>query len=98
MGIMADKDIKGIFNELLPMADIVIFTEPKNKRRADTSVLSDIAKPYKCRVVEIKDVRRAIDYAVKEAGQDGLVCVTGSVFTVAEAMRQGKRQGKRKKV
>ena len=33
MGIMADKDIRGIFNELLPMADIVIFTEPKNKKK-----------------------------------------------------------------
>src|SRR3990172_3105048 len=92
MGIMADKDIKGIFNELLPMADIVIFTEPKNKRRADVKVLSGIAKPYKCRVAEIKDVARAIDYAVKEAGPLGLVCVTGSVFTVAEAKMRRQRR------
>ena len=92
MGIMADKDIRGIFNELLPMADIVIFTEPKNKRRADTLVLSNMAKPYDCRVAEIKNVRRAIDYAVKEAGSDGVVCVTGSVFTVAEAMRGRQRR------
>mgnify|MGYP001574694840 CR=1 FL=1 len=74
------------------MADTVIFVEPENKRRADAKVLAKMAKPYQCRIVEIKDVRRAIDYAVEEAGPLGLVCVTGSVFTVAEAMRRGQER------
>lgn len=73
LGIMKDKDIEGICREL-PDARIIA-CKPNAERSADPE---DIAKHIDCEIVP--DLCEAIKKV-----KDKRVCVTGSIFTVAEA-------------
>lgn len=84
-GVMADKDMAGIFRELLPLASLAIFTRPVGERSAPTALLARKARPFRTPAIEIERVKDACALALSKAGPDDCVCVTGSLFTVAEA-------------
>jgi len=86
-GCMADKDIRGILSPLASVASSVILTRPKTDRAAATPILRGALKGYTGPVSEIEPVGRACAVALREAGQEDAVCVTGSIFTVGEAKR-----------
>ena len=46
LGIMADKDIKGIVSKLVPLASMILLTRPKTERAASPEVLYAEIKPY----------------------------------------------------
>lgn len=85
IGVMNDKDIKGIFKELLPFADTVYLASPALERSAPVELLERFALPYKKRVISTGSVKEACRLAIKEAGPKDAVCVAGSIFTVGEA-------------
>ena len=96
LGVMADKDIKGILSILVPIADMVILTCPQLERAASLDLLykhvpaySKLEKAgrYKDRVRLIEGVKDACLYAMAEAAADDMICITGSVFTVGEAKK-----------
>lgn len=76
LGIMKDKDIKGMANEF-KKAGRFIACKPKVERSADPA---EIAQHLDCEI--IPDLCRAIERA---RSYNKLVCVTGSIFTVGEA-------------
>lgn len=84
IGIMGDKDIKGILRKLLPNAEAVVFTRPRYSRAADPEVLKKIARSYISRCYVIPDVVQAIDYVRNEAGPNDLICITGSLYFIGE--------------
>lgn len=84
MGIMADKDIKGIFRRLLPEAETVIFTKPRYVRAADPEILKKLARPYASRLYAIPDVQEAIRQARRAAEENDLICITGSLYFAGE--------------
>lgn len=84
MGIMADKDIRGIFRRLLPIADTVIFTQPRYGRAAHPEQLRKLARPYLERTYIIRDPAAAIRQAKSLAGTRDLVCITGSLYFAGE--------------
>ena len=84
LGIMADKDIKGILRRLLPEADTVVFTKPRYVRAADPDYLKKIARPYVSRFYVIPDVAEAIKQAKREADPEDLICITGSLYFAGE--------------
>jgi dihydrofolate synthase/folylpolyglutamate synthase len=65
MGIMSDKDVKGIMSPLLPLASDKIFTAPDYGRAASPQKLAEIAlhMGFSSRVAN--SVRDAIDMAKK---------------------------------
>lgn len=84
-GASADKDIPGMMAELLPLADEVIFTRASNPRAASPEEMLGKAEAlgFKGRVVE--PAGKAVEEALKEARPGDLICVTGSLFLVADA-------------
>lgn len=84
IGVMGDKDIRGIFRRLLPGAEAVIFTRPRYSRAADPEFLKKMARSYISRCYVIPNVAQAIEYAKSEAGQNDLICITGSLYFVGE--------------
>lgn len=84
IGMMADKDIRGILRRLLPGAEAVIFTKPRYSRAADPEFLKKMARSYISRCYVIPDVAQAIEYAKNEAGPNDLICITGSLYFVGE--------------
>ncbi len=84
MGIMADKDIKGIFRRLLPLAETAIFTKPEYSRAANPDHLRRLARPYIKRHYVIADVASAIQQARLLAQPEDLICITGSLYFAGE--------------
>jgi len=84
-GASSDKDIPGMLKELLPLADEIILTRARNPRAASPEdILGEVQTlGFKGRVVE--PAIKAVEEALKEAQEKDLVCVTGSLFLVAEA-------------
>ena len=85
LGVMADKDLRHILGLLTPAADKVIFSRPHYKRAADPQVLAEAA-PRGLDYETEKDLKEAVKRAVRLAGPDGAVLITGSLFTVGEAL------------
>jgi dihydrofolate synthase/folylpolyglutamate synthase len=93
LGIMADKDIKGIMEPLLPLASEVILTAPSYSRAATTEHLADIAHSLGFSYVQIvPSVKDSVDAAILMCknhsliyNQSSLVLITGSFYTIGEA-------------
>jgi dihydrofolate synthase/folylpolyglutamate synthase len=86
IGVMEDKDIRKILKGILPIADYVFYTRPEYYRSASPEKLmkegSTLGKQGRI-VPEIDD---AIDRACKMADPTDMILVTGSLFTVGEAL------------
>jgi dihydrofolate synthase / folylpolyglutamate synthase len=79
LGIMADKDLRGILRRLLPRAKTVIFTQPKYARAANPEALRRLARPYLQRLYVIPDPESAIQQAKSLAAPEDVICITGSL-------------------
>ncbi|MGQ9687892.1 MAG: bifunctional folylpolyglutamate synthase/dihydrofolate synthase [Desulfobaccales bacterium] len=86
MGIMADKDEDAILGALLPLADMVIFTRPDYFRAAKPEDLARRAKHYALEVLMEPEVPQAVARGRSLAGPADQVVVTGSLYTVGEAL------------
>ncbi len=87
MGVMEDKDIRGIFRRLLPLADTAIFTQPGIVRASDPQHLKKLASPYIRKHYVISDVRAAIEQARHLARDKDLICLTGSLYFAGEVKK-----------
>jgi dihydrofolate synthase/folylpolyglutamate synthase len=86
LGVMADKDVKGVLRGIVPVADYVVFTRPEYYRAAGPETLMQAASPLK-KPGEIQPtLAKALGRAKGMANRDDLILVTGSLFTVGETM------------
>jgi dihydrofolate synthase/folylpolyglutamate synthase len=84
LGIMADKDTRGILRRLLPLAETAIFTQPRYARAAHAEDLRRLARPYISRHYVVPDPAEAIRQARLMAAEDDLICITGSLYFAGE--------------
>ena len=70
---------------LLPTAKRVILTRAKINRALEPQKLEALAKKITPRVTIISDVKKALEYAIKTASQNDVICVAGSLYVVGEA-------------
>jgi dihydrofolate synthase/folylpolyglutamate synthase len=85
LGTSLDKDIPGIARALAPAASRVILTVSSHPRSASLDQLRSALPDPTSGVEGIADVRAALDRAVAVTPADGLICITGSLFLVADA-------------
>jgi dihydrofolate synthase/folylpolyglutamate synthase len=95
-GSSSDKDIAGMFDELLPRSSELIITRSKHPRAADPHELARLASERSAEIVIAESVPEALDLAHRRAGRSDVIVVTGSLFVVAEAraliaLAQGER-------
>jgi dihydrofolate synthase / folylpolyglutamate synthase len=86
-GASEDKDITGMFDELLPRIDQVIVTRSFHPRAADPQVLQDYAARYGHEITIIPAVEEALAEALRRQNENTLVLATGSIF-IAAAVRE----------
>ena len=86
LGVMGDKDVKGILRAIVPMADYVIFTRPEYYRAAAPETLMQAASPLKKPGEVEPTLAKALERAKQMADREDLILVTGSLFTVGETM------------
>lgn len=93
-GASTDKDIEGMMGELFPLAHQVIVTQARHARATDSCVLQQKALTLRREVMVSDSVDGALSLALETAGPQDLICVTGSIFVVAEAREaRSKKQG-----
>jgi dihydrofolate synthase / folylpolyglutamate synthase len=95
-GCAADKDIRGMMEQISTGADKVIFTRAANNPRAASP--KELAEAYeeKCgRVAQIcETLDKAMYIAHSAVSREDLICVTGSFYLVGEAKLLLKNQYK----
>jgi dihydrofolate synthase/folylpolyglutamate synthase len=85
-GTSCDKDIPGIINELVPLSPQVIVTQASHSRAAS---LPTLVAEFCKRGIEPETkqtVAEAISRALSLAEKADVICVTGSLFVVSEAL------------
>ncbi len=85
IGILGDKDFRGIISEIVPLADYVIVTRPEYSRAMDLAALAGEVAVLHRAVHTAGTVAQAIEKAKKEAAPDDLVLITGSLYVVGDA-------------
>ena len=86
LGIMEDKDIGRIIGKITPMADYVFCTRPDYYRSADPKSLYNFVTASKGKGEVVTSIPEAVEKAKKMAGPDDMILITGSLFTVGEAL------------
>ncbi|MDO8525281.1 MAG: folylpolyglutamate synthase/dihydrofolate synthase family protein [Candidatus Omnitrophota bacterium] len=85
LGVSKDKDIKGILDELLPIADRIILTKSKMvDRAADPQAIKEMI-PQGREVYLTDNVGEAVEKAKALTAVKDLALITGSLFVVGDA-------------
>jgi dihydrofolate synthase/folylpolyglutamate synthase len=83
-GASEDKDIAGMFAELLPKVDYVLLVRADHPRAAAVQDLSNLAADYACPVSVIDSPADFYRQASELIGNDGVILVTGSLYVVGQ--------------
>jgi dihydrofolate synthase/folylpolyglutamate synthase len=84
-GASEDKDVEGMFQELLPRVHRVITTQSTHPRAMEAGKLLALARQLGRSAKAIVPVEDALETAIKEAGQESVLLITGSIFIAAAA-------------
>jgi dihydrofolate synthase/folylpolyglutamate synthase len=84
-GASEDKDIAGMFAELLSQASQVIVTRSYHPRAADPEQLAQEAARHNQRVTIVPAVEDALVEGLRRLDENSLLLVTGSIFIAAGA-------------
>lgn len=85
LGVLADKDLDGILDALIPVAREVVATRPDYNRALAAEDLRRAVSRYNIPVTVCDTVPAAMHFAMKAAHPGDRVLVAGSLFTVGEA-------------
>jgi dihydrofolate synthase / folylpolyglutamate synthase len=92
-GVSEDKDVEGMFLELLPQVDRIIATRSFHPRAMESEELARIAVPFGKPVQAVNTVEQAVESAAKSVveysiqGGRVMILATGSLF-IAAAVRE----------
>jgi dihydrofolate synthase/folylpolyglutamate synthase len=92
LGIMADKDLRGMLLKLASLAEHIILTRPQYERAAEPESLLEAAGEFTGRMEMIRSVEAAMERAKNLAGPEDLVLVTGSLYFIGEVKEMQERQ------
>ena len=86
-GIVKDKDERGILKNLARVSDQIIVTEPVTHKDLDTDRVFAAARSVHDRALLVRDMEKAIQYAVEHSGPADMILVTGSFYTTSPARK-----------
>jgi dihydrofolate synthase/folylpolyglutamate synthase len=86
IGMSSDKDIEKVVAELAPLFSLVIATRSRHPRALDAERLAGYFSGYDCEVRKSASVAEAMDMATALVQENDLICATGSLFIVGEAL------------
>lgn len=87
-GASDDKDIEGMFAELLPRAEEVIFTQSIHPRSFHAEQLIQLAEGYPLKKSVVVPLEKAVEEAIRALDSlDTVLLVTGSIFVAAGARK-----------
>ena len=84
-GISEDKQLLGMYQEILPRASHLICAQADHPRAMAPDDLCQRAEDFACSKETIPNIGEALAKALEIAGKEKLVVVTGSIFVAASA-------------
>jgi dihydrofolate synthase/folylpolyglutamate synthase len=87
LGISANKNLKGIVEELTPLAAVTVATRAMVPRAAPPQRVADLAATSGARIIVEEDAQKALEQAIAATQRDDLLLVTGSLYLVGDAKR-----------
>ena len=89
VAVLDDKDAAGMLRELLPGLDRVVFTRSAHPRSLPPATLMTLCEQLGGPTAEVvADAHAAVERARALAGPGGAVLATGSIYLVAELVRE----------
>jgi dihydrofolate synthase/folylpolyglutamate synthase len=96
MSMLDDKDAAGILSALLPLCDRVVFTRSSHPRALSPATLESLCGQLGGPPSEVVGVpAQAVERARERAGVAGAVLVTGSIYLLADLVREAKSRSAR---
>lgn len=80
VGAMADKDVKGMMEMLIPLAESFVAVKPDNPRAMEAEALSQLLTNLGAVSESCGSIKDAVARAVKKAGKKGIVACLGSLY------------------
>jgi dihydrofolate synthase/folylpolyglutamate synthase len=85
IGMLADKEREKVAAEIAPLAEKIVVTKPNSPRAGKWEEVADFVRPFVDQVIVEENITRAVDEAIRLAGDDHMVLITGSIYMVSEA-------------
>ena len=82
-GASEDKDIHGMYAELLPRVRQVVATKSEHPRAADPENLVEMAHQFGRPAISIPSIEAALEEALRLADGEAVLLITGSIFVAA---------------
>lgn len=82
IGVLRDKDYEKMTEILAPCADEFVTVAPDSPRALSAEELAAVLSRFSKPVTPCASVAEAVDTAKELAGEDGMVCVSGSLYLV----------------
>ncbi|MFA6413805.1 MAG: folylpolyglutamate synthase/dihydrofolate synthase family protein [Syntrophales bacterium] len=83
-GVLRDKHYPDMIRRLSVFRPLMILTQPPNERSMPPAELFPVARVFLQRAEIVQSPGEALKYAFSRAGEDDLICVTGSLYLVGE--------------
>jgi dihydrofolate synthase/folylpolyglutamate synthase len=93
IGMLADKERSSVVEALVPGAKAVVVTKPDSPRSGDWQHMAVLARRYAADIFLVEDIGEALNKAQTLVGQEDLLCVTGSLYMVADAREKLLKSG-----
>ncbi len=87
MGVLEDKDYKGMAELLKSKCDLVFAGEPVSDRSLDSRLLAQEFKDC-CKISTYKEGYKALEAAIKRWEPGDLILVTGSIYFLGDIVRK----------
>lgn len=85
LGVNSDKNVSAIWKELAHLCKALIVTKSKSPRAMPLEQIRETISVGTDDIETAETVEEAVDKAVALGGSNDLVCITGSLYVVAEA-------------
>lgn len=86
VGILGDKDVSGILDELMPLVSEVICTEPANPRKMPAEDLLERVSAYGVRTYLERDLGKGFQaaLAIEKESENAMILCFGSLYLVGQ--------------
>ncbi|MCA9924016.1 MAG: bifunctional folylpolyglutamate synthase/dihydrofolate synthase [Anaerolineales bacterium] len=88
LGAPADKDVAGVMQQLLPLADNIIVTTASHPRSIPPEELAQISADLGFTARPAATMSEAMQYAWQQTKSGDLICVSGSIIVVGDLLNQ----------
>jgi len=87
IGMLKDKDVDGVLNNLIPLCSKVIFTRPNNPKAMNPDELANRVHFFGKEIYITQTLEESVVLALENASFDEVTIFTGSLYLIGDVRR-----------